>query len=228
MDDKTLARYAGACAVLGGSAWVAACALHASQPSGCVGDGCELAPMRDATSMTSLLFAASGVLLLLSGAGLVALIRRRGRLAWPGVLGSAASVGGAAVLILAVALQELLFTGDFALMPALVLPGIVLLALGSALLAWNISRSRVLPRWSATGLLLGAVLLPGANEQTAAVLLAVPFGVAWIATGAAVVVRSRQPAQPQRTGDPSPSPASSRASSVSDEDESSGSAAKPG
>ena len=70
--------------------------------------------------------------------------------------------------------------------------------MGLALVAWTVLRSRVVPTWAGVGLLVGAVLLLGTNEQTAAVLLAVPFGVAWLATGAALMLRRHEgaPATP--------------------------------
>ena len=41
-----MARFAGACAVIGGSAWTAASIIHASRPRGCVGDECVAVQMR--------------------------------------------------------------------------------------------------------------------------------------------------------------------------------------
>ncbi|RIK14719.1 MAG: hypothetical protein DCC50_10375 [Acidobacteria bacterium] len=68
-------------------------------------------------------------------------------------------------------------------MPLLVGPGIMLVVLGLVVLAVVVWRSRVLPRGLVVAVLLTALLLPLANEQTRLVLLAVPFGLAWAAAG---------------------------------------------
>ncbi len=188
MKSTGVARFAGACAAVGGAAWTAASIIHASQPRGCVGDECAAWQMREATTVTSLLIALSAVMLVASGVGLVVLTRRQGRLGRTGVIGASAAGLGITVLVLAVALQGLFFGQDFRWMPAFVVPGVTSLAAGLALLGWTVLRSRVLPAWLALWLIVGAVLLVGANEQTAAVLLALPFGVAWLATGAALLV----------------------------------------
>lgn len=183
MNDARIASYSGACAVLGGIAWVAASLIHASQPRGCVGDECGALPMRNATSGTVLLVGLAGVMMVASGAGFLMLIKRRSRLGRTGILGAALCAFGLAVLALAAIVQELSYEGDFWLMPAFVVPGAAALAGGLALVSWTVLRSRLLPTWSGGSLLAGALLLLGANEQTAAVLLAVPFGLAWVATG---------------------------------------------
>jgi uncharacterized membrane protein YhaH (DUF805 family) len=189
-QDRRLPVVTGAGAILGGAAWVTACVIHASQPSGCVGDAdCSRVAMREATYATSLLLAAAGALLVASGGGLLLLIRRDGRLGRGAVLGSASAAVGVLLLVVAVTVQALFFDGDFALMPALVVPGIALLAVGLVLVGWSVIRSEVLPRWAGIALASGAVLLVGANEQTDAVLLAVPFGVAWLVTGLALCGR---------------------------------------
>jgi hypothetical protein len=49
-------------------------------------------------------------------------------------------------------------------------------------------------------------VLLGANEQTSAVLLAVPFGVAWLATGAALLLGGRGSGVRQRAAVPAVPP----------------------
>ena len=187
MDETGTAHVAGACAAIGGSAWTAATVIHASQPRGCVGDECVGLAMRDATPATSLLVAVAAVMMVASGAGLLQLVRRRGRLGWTGAVGATACAVGIVLLALATALQEIFYDGDFAWMPVFVGPGVIALAVGLALVGWTIRRSRVVPSWAGVCMLVGALLLLGANEQTAAVLLAAPFGLAWLATGAALL-----------------------------------------
>jgi hypothetical protein len=189
MEDTVVARCAGVCAVIGGAAWTAAGVIHASQPRGCVGDECSAWQMREATTGTSLLVALAGVMLVASLAGLVLLVRRHGRLGRMGVVGATFCGVGVVVLGLAAALQQFVFGVDFRWMPAFVLPGVAALVVGLALVAATVLRSRILPSWVGAGLLIGAVLLVGANEQTAAILLAVPFGLALLAAGATLLLR---------------------------------------
>jgi len=98
---------------------------------------------------------------------------------------------GLALLAVASAIQALFYDGDFPLMPGFVLPGVAALVVGLLLVAWTVLRGRVVPAWAGTALLAGAALMVGVNEQTAAILLAVPFGVAWFATGVALLVPRR-------------------------------------
>ena len=189
MKDGGIALVAGACAAVGGSAWTSASIIHASQPRGCVGAECTSLPMRNATTATSLLLALAAAMMVASGAGLLLLIRRRGRLGRTGVVGATACGFGVAVLAVATGLQGFIYHGDFALMPVFVGPGVIALAVGVALVGWTVLRSRVLPSWAGVSLLVGGALLLGANEQTDAVLLAVPFGVAWLAIGVVLMLR---------------------------------------
>jgi hypothetical protein len=52
-----------------------------------------------------------------------------------------------------------------------------------------VSSSGVVPPWLGLALLGGALLLLATNEQTSAVLLAIPFGLAWTATRAFLLLR---------------------------------------
>jgi hypothetical protein len=52
-------------------------------------------------------------------------------------------------------------------------------------LAVALLRSRYLPAWASAALLVGGALLILVNEQTARVLFAVPFGLAWVLVGVA-------------------------------------------
>lgn len=198
MDDTRLTQVAGACAAVGGSAWTAASIMHAAQPRGCVGSECDYLPMRSASTGTAVLVALAAVMMIAWGTSLLLLVRRRSELGRAGVVGAVACGLGIGALALAAGVQALLYDGDFPWMPAFVGPGVAALVVGLALVAWTVLRSRVVPTWAGIGLLIGAVLLLGTNEQTAAVLLAVPFGVAWLATGAALMRRRHEgtPAAP--------------------------------
>jgi hypothetical protein len=71
-------------------------------------------------------------------------------------------------------------------MPYFFIPGGLALVAGFMLLGLAILRARVLPRWTAGLLIVGALAMLGFNDQTAQVLLAIPFGVAWVAVGYAL------------------------------------------
>ena len=76
-------------------------------------------------------------------------------------------------------------------MPWLVGPGVVALAIGIALVGWTLLRSPAVPRWAGVLLIVGAALMALSNEQTSMVLLVIPFGLAWAATGIALALRAR-------------------------------------
>ena len=183
MRSARLAQLAGACAAIGGSAWVAAIVLHAMQPRGCIGDECFVRPMREATTATSLLVMVTAAALLAFLLALVALLARTGSLGWTGITGVVACVLGLGLLAL-VSVSPL----RDQLRPA---PFLATIAVGLALLGWTVLRSGVVPIWAGLGLLVGVLLLAGVSEQTSRVLLALPFGMAWLATGLVLVQRSQ-------------------------------------
>ncbi len=183
MPDARLTRAAGTFALTGGAAWTAAILLHAVQPRGCVQDECLVRPEREAASATPwllLLAAAALVAFLLT---LVALLARSGDLGWTGYAGVAACGLGLAALAVA-ALPEL----RDQLRP---LPMMAAIAVGLALLGWTAMRSYLVPTWAGIALLVGVLMLVGVSEQTARVLLALPLGMAWVATGVVLIRRSR-------------------------------------
>ena len=190
-DPARLPTATGIAAVLGGAAWVAAALVHASQPVGCVGDACSGTPMRESTTATTVLFGLAALLMLASGFGLLLVVRRAGALGWTGTTGAALCAAGAATLAVAVTVQGTVAGGDWGWMPWFVGPGVLLLAVGAVLVGWTVLRSPAVPRWVGASLILGAALLALSNEQTAAILLAVPFGVAWAAMGVVLVLRPR-------------------------------------
>jgi hypothetical protein len=184
MVDRRLARLAGASAVIGGSAWVVAIVIHALQPEGCVGDQCFVRPQREATAGTSWLMVVASAALLVFLLALLALLARIGELGWTGVAGVAScALGIAALFVMALpAIRDQVRP----------LPGLIAVAVGLALVGWAVLRSSVVPRWAGIGLLVGVLLLTGVSEQNSRVLLALPFGTAWLVTGALLVQRSRE------------------------------------
>ncbi len=173
----------GAGAVVAGVSWAVAAVLHSMQPEGCVGQACLTGgPMRGSTPTTDVVFVLAGIMLAASVAGVLVLARRAGagRATWVAGVACALGIG----LFLAAGSVSTFGDPDWDGMPLLVGPGIMLVVLGLVVLAVVVWRSRVLPRGLVVAVLLTALLLPLANEQTRLVLLAVPFGLAWAAAGA--------------------------------------------
>ena len=168
--------------MLGGTLWSIATVVHASKPRGCIAAECATRPMRESDALDSILTLLS-VLLFAVGAGLVALVRSAGRFGRTGNAGAVIGAGGAAVLVIATLIQAIFFGGDLPLMPYFVVPGLLAAVVGFLLASIAILRSGVLPRWVAVLVMVGALAMLGANEQTARVLLMIPFGVAWVAVG---------------------------------------------
>lgn len=185
MIEARIARVAGASALIGGSAWSVATILHALQPTGCVQEECLVRPEREASTATSWLVVLAAVAMVAFVVALVVLLAQSGELGWPGILGVAACGLGTGALALAAALP--------ALRGMRPLPFMVAVAVGMALLGWAVLRSRVLPTWAGASLLGGVVLLAGFGEQTWRVLFALPFGLAWLATGLALVSGASRP-----------------------------------
>jgi hypothetical protein len=173
--------------MLGGLAWCAACLVHNTLPQGCIGDQCDTRSMRGSNLGGQVLLGISGVLLVVTGVGLLVLARRRRPLAR---LGRTAGASGAVGLtLLAAAAVVSLVDNNWEGMPALVVPGLLLLVVGLGLVALLILRAGIVPRWVGLLLLVTALLLLAANEQTSRILLAVPFGAAWAVLGVVLLTR---------------------------------------
>jgi MFS family permease len=180
---RQLPRWSGAAAIIGGLVCALAAVLHSLEPSGCIGIECDTRPMRSATAVVSALGAAATLLILIGMAGLMVMARRSGRhtkLANAGLITAAA---GFAILFLGVLIQAVFFSGDLPWMPFFVIPGVIGVIAGFLLIGIFILRSGLLPRWLGIFLAVSSVLLLAANEQTAAVLFAVPFGLAVATVG---------------------------------------------
>ena len=180
----------GVCSAIGGIAWVAACFVHNSLPQGCIGDQCGGGnAMRGSSPVDTTLFVVAGLMLASSGMGLLVLAHRR---AGSGRLGVLAGISaGLGLVLLAAAGVVSIVDNNWNGMPGLVIPGVLLLVLGLVLVAAVVLRAHVVPVWVAALLLGTALLLLFANEQTSRILLAVPFGIAWLTMG---VVLLRTPA----------------------------------
>lgn len=182
-SSSSLIRWSGLAAMLGGVLWMIGAVIHASKPRGCVAEECAFRPMRESGALDGILMLLSLLLFAVGAAGLVILARSAGRFGKTGKAGAVIGAAGAALLVVASLIQFIFFGGDFLLMPTFVIPGLLALVIGFVLLGVAILRSRVLPRWAAALLIIGALVMLGSNEQTARVLLTIPLGVAWVATG---------------------------------------------
>ncbi len=184
--------------MLGGALWVIGTVIHASKPRGCIAEECAFRPMRESGALDGILTLLSVVLLAVGAVGLVTLARSAGRFGKAGKMGAFIGAGGAALLVIVSLMQAIFFGGDFVLMPYFVIPGLLALIVGFLLLGIAILRAGVLPRWVAVLIIVGALAMLGANEQTVRVLLMIPFGVAWVAAGYVLWsergVTTRQPA----------------------------------
>ena len=176
-------RWCGLAAMLGGALWVIGTLVHASKPRGCIAEECAFRPMRETGALAGILTLLSVLLFVAGAVGLLALVRSGGRFGKLGNAGTIVGAVGAAVLAIATLVQAIFFGGDFPLMPHFVIPGLLAMVVGFVLVGITILRSGVLPRWAAVLVIAGALGMLGANEQTARVLLMIPFGVAWVAVG---------------------------------------------
>lgn len=175
---RQLSRWAGVAAVLGGLLFVLAAVLHSMEPVGCIGLECETRAMRSAPGIVSILGLAASLFTLIGIAGLTLLTRQSGRHKRLADAGLISVTAGFTILLLGALIQTVFYGGDFPWIPFFVLPGTLGVIIGFVFIGVFILRSRVLPRWLGIFLGVSSVVLLAANEQTAAVLLAIPFGLA--------------------------------------------------
>ena len=175
-------RWGGLAAMLGGALLVVSALLIASMPRGCIGDECAARPMRDTGIVGALLILAL-LLVVIGMAGLVIRARNAGRFGVLGKTGAAVGAVGVALPVIGSLVQGILYDGDYPLMPYFVIPGVLALVVGFVLLGIAVLRARVLPRWAAVLLVVSSLAMLGFNDQNAQALMAVPFGVAWMAVG---------------------------------------------
>jgi hypothetical protein len=183
MAEQGIARIAGWAATGAGVCLALGAVRQALLPTGCVGDECLEHAMRPESELVNVMWAAGGLLLLTAVAGLVWILRSRGRLGRTGTAGLACCALAVLVLPTGGVLQAVAPDAMDDLMPAFVLPGVGLLVAGVVLVAVAVLRSGLLPRWDGALLLASALALVFTNEQDARVLLLVPFALAWLVTG---------------------------------------------
>jgi hypothetical protein len=184
--SSSFVRWSGLASVVGGALWVVGTLIHASKPRGCIAEECAFRPMRESGALDGILMLLSVLLLAVGAVELVTLVRRHGRFGRAGKAGVLIGAAGATLLVIATLAQAIFFGGDFALMPYFVVPGLLALVVGFVLVGIAVLRAGVLPRWVAVLIIVGALSMLGANEQTARVLLTIPFGLAWVGLGYAL------------------------------------------
>ncbi len=184
--SSSFIRWGGLASMVGGALWVVDTLIHASKPRGCIAEECAFRPMRESGALDGILTLLSVGLLAVGAVGLVTLVRRYGRFGRMGRAGATIGAFGAALLVVAGLVQGIFFGDDFPLMPYFVIPGGLALIVGVLLLGVAVLRAGVLPRWVAALVIVGTLFMLGTNEQTARVLLTIPFGVAWVAVGYAL------------------------------------------
>ncbi|HEX5088681.1 MAG TPA: hypothetical protein VFV89_12795 [Nocardioides sp.] len=181
VSDGQVRTVTGISSAIGGVAWVVACFVHNSLPQGCIDEQCADRTMRGSSPVATTLFVMAGLMLAISGIGLLLLTHQRRPVGRLGAL--AATTAALGLLLLGAAAVMSAVDNDWNGMPGLVIPGIFLLAVGLVLVAWVVLRARVVPTSLAALLVVTALLLPFANEQTSRILLAVPFGITWLVLG---------------------------------------------
>ena len=174
--------------MLGGALWTAGAIITALKPEGCVGAECDLPgrSMREGGAVDAVLSIAGVLLIALGATGVAFRARDAGRLGTAGRVGLFVGIAGAALLLIAGLVQAIFFGGDFPYMPLFVLPGGLALVIGFLLLGIAILQAGVLRRWAGVLLVIGALAMLGFNDQDARALLAIPFGLAWVAVGHAL------------------------------------------
>lgn len=188
MLSMTLIRWGGLAAMLGGLLWIAHAIVVASMPEGCIGLECDMPDrsIRD-SSVAAPLFLSALLLIALGVGGLVARAQDSARFGTLGCIGLVAAVVGVGLVVTGGLVQALFFAGDFPYMPLVVIPGGLAVIIGFLLLGIAFLKVGVLPRWAGAPLILGTLALVGFNDQNAQALMAIPFGIAWVAAGYALM-----------------------------------------
>ena len=185
MSGERFSSWSGPAVMVGGVLWIAAAIITALKSEGCIADECGQPgrSMREGSTLDGLIFIAALLLIALGVAALVIRTRRARRLGRLGSTGLVATSVGVALLLVGLVVQGALFGGDFPYMPLFVLPGGLGLVIGMLFLGIAVLRAATLPRWAAVLLIIGTLAMLGYNDQNIRALMAVPFGIAWLAVG---------------------------------------------
>ena len=185
--SSSVVRWSSPASIAAGLLWIGSAIATARLPVGCVADACSQPgrSMREGTTITAVLFTGALILVIVSVIGLFLRARGAGRLSRAGRLGLISSAAGLATIVIAGAVAQLFFDGDFPLMPFFIIPGGIVAIAGFLVTGIAVLRAGLLPRWAGTALIVGTLAMLGFNDQDARVLLAIPFGLAFIAVGVA-------------------------------------------
>jgi hypothetical protein len=187
--------WSGAAATVGGTLLCLFAVLVARKPAGCIGDHCGR-PLRDYSDVAGI--GVAGLILIAAACGgLVLFTARSGSMTRLVKAGAITASTGIALLFLAVPAGQL--SGE--LPPIFVLPGVAALAIGGLLLGIGILRTGILPTYAAAALVVGAVAILPANDETWRIVFVIPFGAAWVIAGIALLNAGRL-ASPGSTGLP--------------------------
>jgi hypothetical protein len=181
MSPDTI-RKGGLAAVAGGVFWISSALITASKPRGCIGDECDFRTMRETGALDSILFLLALLLFAVGTGALVARLRNTGSLGRLGRTGLVFIAVGASLATIGMVLN----VWDFSLVPAFIIPGLLAVIVGFLLLGVAVLRSEALPRWASVLLVVGALAMLGFNDQNWQALMAIPFGIGWIAVGYAL------------------------------------------
>ncbi len=187
MTNSLVARMTGVAAVTAGLAICAASYVESTLPIGCVDEQCAYRPQRPGSATADGFYALALVALVVAALGLGVLVLRLGRLGRTGVVAVGMIAIGAVVAVVANVVQALLFDGDMAAMPGILLPAVAAVVVGLALLMWVVIRARVVPLWAGVVVGLTVLLVPFGNLENTTVLLDIPFGLALTLAGALLV-----------------------------------------
>jgi hypothetical protein len=181
LSSSNLIRWSGLAAMLAGVLWVVPAIITAFKPRGCIGpEECDVMAMRDTSDLAPLLLLA----LMLSAVGLAGMVIRAwntGRFDRLGQVSVALCAVGVMLLVLGMGLNAISEV-FWALVPL----GGLALVIGLALVGIAALRMEALPRWAAVLLVIGSLGMLGFNDQNAQVLMAIPFGIGWVAVGYAL------------------------------------------
>ena len=200
MAPPTSTRGVAAAAGAGGACLVVYALAVNTTPVGCIADACATSPQGYRQNPVWMDVVGALGLLLIAGAAmglvrLAALSRPAGR--WWTLLPGVLIILGVVLIIAGIAAGSI--SED--LPPLGVVSGMACLLVGGVLAAVVVLRSRILPRYVAVALAVGTLALVAFNDQNWRVLMCLPFALAWILTGLALV-RSPARAATPRLGTP--------------------------
>ncbi|HET7035577.1 MAG TPA: hypothetical protein VFI42_07845 [Thermomicrobiaceae bacterium] len=195
-------RWMAPAALLGGAIWILRAVWLALLPAGCVGAACsQVTNSARHSALATPLLALAIALMAVAAIGMMVQAFLAERMGWLGRAGTIAlAMAGAELAVYALASN--LFDNQIKPLAAM---GGPLLILGILLTGAALLRAGALHRSAIMALLLGSVAMLGYNDQNAQVLLALPFGVAWLVVGLTLLLKPEPQSTAQATASPSAS-----------------------